>query len=169
VRDPEAVAGRARGDHGLGRAAGSVGVGALRVEPEPQRHADRVRARPEERHSAVDAAAHRDRDASRLWSGPEGLPECVRERVHRELLAADGRRFQQRQAVEWPLESLGLSTDDSLALDGQAHERPAAVARGIADGFDHAVQASDRPRRCWWARRLGRGPTLETALTPVVS
>ena len=41
----EPVTGRARGEHGIGRAAGPLRVGAVRVEPEPERHADRVRQR----------------------------------------------------------------------------------------------------------------------------
>ena len=42
MRQAETVARLARGQDGLGRAAGTLGVGAGRVEPEPQRDADRV-------------------------------------------------------------------------------------------------------------------------------
>ena len=63
VRKPEPVAGRARGDDGLGRAAGPLGVGAGRIEPEPERDPDRVLACAEKRDRAVHAAAHRNGDA----------------------------------------------------------------------------------------------------------
>ena len=45
---PRPVAGRARGEHGLRRAAGALGVRALRVEPEAQRRRRSRRARPAE-------------------------------------------------------------------------------------------------------------------------
>ena len=104
VRDPEPVAGPARGDHGLGRAAGALGVGPLRVEPEAQGDADRVLAGAQQRDRAVDAAAHRHGDAAGSRLGAKDLRERVCERVHRELVAADRRRLEQRQARERPLE-----------------------------------------------------------------
>ena len=102
VRQAELVAGRAGGEHRLGRAARALGVGPLRIEPEPQRDADRLRARAEERDRAVDAAAHRDRDALRVGLGAEHLPERVRERVDRELVAADRGCLEQGQTFERP-------------------------------------------------------------------
>src|SRR5439155_2932114 len=57
VREPEAVARFARGDHGLRRAARALGARPVRVEPEPQRDPDRVRAGTEQRDGAVDPAA----------------------------------------------------------------------------------------------------------------
>ena len=45
VREAERVAGLARGDHRLGRAAGPLRVRPVRVGPEPERDADRVAAR----------------------------------------------------------------------------------------------------------------------------
>ena len=45
VRQAEPVAGRAGREHGLGRAAGALGVRAARIEPEPESDADRLRAR----------------------------------------------------------------------------------------------------------------------------
>src|SRR5918911_1373802 len=43
VRQPERVAGLARRDDRLGRAAGALGVGTVWVEPESERDADRAR------------------------------------------------------------------------------------------------------------------------------
>src|SRR5262249_21164452 len=41
MRDPARVTGRARLDHGRRRAAGALGIGAARVDPEAQRDTDR--------------------------------------------------------------------------------------------------------------------------------
>ncbi len=100
VRDAEPVTRLARRNHALGRAAGALGVGAVRVEPEPQRHADGVRQRAQEGHRAVDAAAHCHGHASGRRLGPEDRPESVRERVHGQRLAADRSRLEERQADE---------------------------------------------------------------------
>ena len=45
MRKAAGVAGLARGDHGLRGAARALGIGSDRVDPEPQRDADRVRPR----------------------------------------------------------------------------------------------------------------------------
>ncbi len=145
MRDPQLVAGLARGEDGLRRAAGAVGVRAFRVDPEPQRDADRLRAGAEERDGAVDAAAHRYGDAVRIGRRPEDRAERVRERVHGELVAADGGRLQQRQTGERPIEPLGVGTDDAVAVDGEPHQPPLAAARGISDDFDHAVTVDEKP------------------------
>src|SRR5215208_7907201 len=118
---------------------------------------------------AIDAAAHRDRDASRLRGGPEDRPERVRERVDRELVAPDGRRLQQRQPFERPLEPFRLGADDPLALDGQAHERPAAVARGVANRFDHEARLAIARVAVDGHNVYGSARTLESAAAPVVS
>ena len=73
--------------------------------------------------------------------------ERVRERVDRELVAADGGRLEQRQAVERPLQPLGLGADDPVSLDGQPHERPAPVTRGISDDLDHRSRLAILERR----------------------
>jgi len=43
VWNPERVAGRTRREHRLRRTACAFGIGPVRIEPQPQRHADRVR------------------------------------------------------------------------------------------------------------------------------
>ena len=53
MRYAELVTGLARGDHRLRRAASPFGARCLRVDPEPERDADRGWARPEERNRAV--------------------------------------------------------------------------------------------------------------------
>ena len=94
------MAGRARGGDRLRRAARALGGRAVRVLPEPERDADRVRPGAQERDRAVDAAAHRDGDPSRRGLRDEDLAERGRERLDGERLAADRRRFEQRQTGE---------------------------------------------------------------------
>ena len=55
----KAMARSACGSDGIGRAAGALRVGCLGIDPEPERDADRVASRAQQRDRAVDAAAHR--------------------------------------------------------------------------------------------------------------
>src|SRR5207302_2448638 len=105
---------------------------------------DRVRARAQEGDSAVDAAAHCDGHASRIGCRAEHRPERVRERVHRELGAADSRRLEQRQALERPLEPLRLGARDPVTVEREPNERPAAVTRRIAYDLEHAARLARR-------------------------
>ncbi len=146
VRQPEPVAGLARGDHGVGRAARALRVGPLGIEPEAQRDADRVRHRAQQRDGAVDAAAHRDRRAAGTRLGAEHRPERGRERVDRERLAADGRSLEQRQSDEPAVEPFRVRRDDPVAVDGELHRGPVAVARGISEGLDHDVTVTKMRR-----------------------
>ena len=149
MRKPEAVAGLARGDHGFGRAARALRVGSLGIEPEAQRDADRVRHRAQQRDGAVDAAAHRDRRASGLRLGAEHRTERGRERIDRERLAADGGSLEQRQSDEPAVEPFRIRRDDPVAVDGELHRGPFAVARGISEGLDHERHGNEdgaRPR-----------------------
>jgi hypothetical protein len=94
------VTGFARRDDGLRRAARAFGGRCLRVDPEPKRDPDRIRAGAQQSHGAVDAAAHRDRDASRSRRSREDRADRVRQRVDDESLARHGSRFEQRQPYE---------------------------------------------------------------------
>ena len=125
----ERVAGLAGGDHRLRRAAGSLGVRPGRVEPEPQRDADRLRPGAKERDGAVDAAAHRNRDPLRVGSGVEHLSEGVRERVRRERVAGHRGRFEQRQPGERPGEPGRVGVDDLVAVHREPHEGEVAAPR----------------------------------------
>ena len=149
VRQPEPVAGLARGDDGVGRAAGALGARAGRVEPEAERDADRVRGRAQQGHGAVDAAAHRDRDPAGPVRGREHGRDRVRERVGGERLAGHGRGLEQREADERPLEAGRVGSDDPVALDGQPDRGVLGAARGVADQLErrHAVRLpAGRPR-----------------------
>jgi hypothetical protein len=123
------VAGSPSGENGLGRAAGTVDIRRLRIDPEPERDADRLLAGAQERNRAVDTAAHRDRDALGVRGGAEDRPECVRERVDRELVASDRRRLEQGQPLERPVEPLGVGADDPVTVDREPNQAPLAAAR----------------------------------------
>jgi hypothetical protein len=140
VRQPERMARLARGDDGLGRAAGALGVRSDRIEPEPERHADRLRPGAEEGDGAVDAAAHRDRHPPGRRRGAEDGPDRVRERVDGQRLAADRRRLEEREARERAFEPRRVRLDDPLAVDGEPDERELAVPRGVSEELDHAVR-----------------------------
>ena len=139
VRDAERMARSSRNEHRLGRAARALGVGAVGVEPEPQRHADRVRQRPREDDRAVDTAAHGDRHAARAGRCAKHRPDRVREGVDRECLAADGRGLEQRQPDERTVEVQKKYADVAKAeQEGEViyygHDGEAGIA-ALLDGF----------------------------------
>ena len=127
----------ARAPHGLGRAAGPLGAGRLRVEPEPERDADRMRPGLEECHGAVDAAAHRDCDPLGVRRRAESERDRVGERVGGERLAGDGRGLEQGQAAERLCQPVRVSVDDAIAVYPQSHEREIGAAGGISDELPH--------------------------------
>ena len=120
---PEPMAGLAGGDHRIGRAAGSLGARAGRVEPQAERDADRVRSGAQERDCAVDAAAHRDRDPAWTAGGREDRRNRVCERVGGESLAGDAGGLDQGQAVERPLEARSVGLDDPIPVDEKPDRR----------------------------------------------
>ena len=116
MREAEAVAGLARRDHRARRAAGALGVGAVRIEPEPQRDADRARPCLEQRDGAVDAAAHRDGDALRVAARAHRGADRVCERVDGQRLAADRGGLEQRQPAQVGCDAGRVGVDDRLAV-----------------------------------------------------
>ena len=118
-------------DHGVGRAARPLGIGACRVEPEPKRHADRVRTSTQEGHGAVDAAAHRDGDPTRPRRGMDHLRKRVRHGVGGQRLARDRRRLEQGQPGERPGHARCVRLHDALAVDDETGEREGVTARGV--------------------------------------
>ncbi len=133
---PEPMAGLAGGDHRIGRAAGSLGARAGRVEPQAERDADRVRSGAQERDCAVDAAAHRNRDPAWTAGGREDRCNRVGERVGGESLAGDAGGLDQGQAVERPLEAGSVGLDDPIPVDEKPDRRIVGVPRGIPDQLD---------------------------------
>ena len=109
------MAGRPRRDHRLGRAARALGVGPVRVEPEPERHADRVRPGAQERDGAIDAAAHRDGDAVRSGgarkTGPSAFASASTGSVSPPTAAASSSVSPTSGRVE----TVGVRVDDPVA------------------------------------------------------
>ena len=97
VRHPERVTRLACGDHGLGRAASSLGVWAVGVEPEPERDADRSRQRPQQRDRTVHPAAHRHSNAPRRMRRPENGSNRIRECVNGQSVPTNGGSVEQRK------------------------------------------------------------------------
>ena len=120
-------------------------VGPFGVEPEPERHADRLGAGPQERDRRVDAAAHRDRDAAGRRARAEDRPDRVRQRVDGERLAADRGRLEQRQSADVLVEPVGVGVDDPVAVQAKPDERPAPVARGVSGDLDHPPRMAHDP------------------------
>ena len=150
MREAALVAGSPGCEHRLRRTAGALDVRPFRVEPEPERDAHRLRAGAQQGHSAVDAAAHCDGHTVGIPARAEDRPERVRERVDHELVSADRRRFEQRQADERTVESVGVRADDAVAVDAEADEPPVGAARGISDDLDHAATVA--PQKTCGAR-----------------
>ena len=81
----------------IGRAASTLGIGPVRIEPEPESDPDRVRERLEQRNSTVDAATHSDSNATgRSWRS-ERRPDRVGQGVDSERLSTDGSSLEQGQ------------------------------------------------------------------------
>ena len=102
MRQAARVAEVPRPPHAPGRAAGPIGVGRERVDPEPERDAERVRRRLRQRDGRVHATGHRDRQpaaARHLRAAGDGVAEGGVERVHRHLDAAGARTGDAARAV----------------------------------------------------------------------
>ena len=169
VRNAERVAGLPRGNHSRGRAANPLGARTVRVGPEPERDADRVRASPQQRNRRVDPAAHRHRHADRRRSGSEDGPDRVRKGVHRQRLPADGGRLEQAQPPQVGVEPVRVGIDDPVALDAQPDERPAAVTRRVTCNLGHLTQDGTRLTLSSAAQaphRRSDSPTLGGGVAP---
>jgi hypothetical protein len=172
VRQAARVTRLPRGDHRRRRAARALGVGPCRIEPQPQRDADRGGAGAEQRDGAVDAAAHRDGDAPRHRVRPDFGRNRVRERVGGERLARHRRGLEQRQALERPRQPRCVGSDDPVTVHRQPHEGELGSARRVPDELDHRSRLAARPLSPPDPRRrptptagaqvlLGGGPTLQ--------
>jgi hypothetical protein len=118
VWETQPVACRPGREHSLGRAAGALGVGTLRVQPQSQSHPDRIPSGAQQRHRAVDTAAHRDRHAARHGCGLERRAERIRKGVHGQLVASDGGGLEKVEALQRAVEPFGVSLEDPISVDG---------------------------------------------------
>ena len=127
------MAGRARCRNGGGRAARALGVRSGGILPEAERHPDRPAPRAEQRHGAVDAAAHRDGDAARSGLCAEHLRERARECLDRERLTAHGSGLEQAQAGQGTVQVRRVRREDPVAVDGQSNGGPGVAAGRIPE------------------------------------
>ena len=115
----------------------------------------------QQRDRAVDAAAHRHGDAAGLGSARKTCAERVRERVHGELVTADGRRLEQRQALERPLEPFGLRARRSARP-----RRPGARAPSARRASNLRPTSTMRSRLAILERRNGGTEVPPSRLQP---
>jgi hypothetical protein len=143
----EAVCELARPAHGLRRAAAELAV-VLRVRPQLEGHADRVRAVPRDeqcRHRAVDASAHRDESSPLAQCEPGALSraraECPVQRVRRKLRGVRLGRHEPAELIRdircsnprGLQEGAPADERDHRAAGG--HSRPAAVGVKACVGY----------------------------------
>ena len=143
VREPERVTGLAGRDHGLGRAAGALGVGS-RPGRATSRSVTPIAFGPARRSATalstppLMATAMRSRVGLRAEDLRERVCECIR----RECLARHGRRLQQRHPGESVGEAGCVGVHDPVAVDREAHKGELFAARRIADDFEHAASVA---------------------------
>ena len=124
VRHAERVTGRASSEDRVGRAASTLSVGPVGIEPEAQSNADRVRQRLEQRHRAVDTAAHRN--------GNRAPPPEEPEKQARSRWQAHRQQASPRQPKQPPATSAQQANDRAQKHQPQQsahHQTQAAQAR----------------------------------------
>jgi hypothetical protein len=130
----------ARGKDGIGRAAGTLRVGPVRIEPEPQSDADRIRQRLEQRDCAVDTAAHRNGNAPGHPRGTKNGPDRVSERIDCERLPTNGSSLQQSQANKRTIEPESLRLDNAFAVNLKPNKREFVTTRRVTNELNHELR-----------------------------
>ena len=105
----------------------------------------------QQRDRAVDAAAHRDRDARGARSSSKHRTERRRQRLDDELLAVHGRSLEHRQPGEVFREPVRIRIDDAIPAHTKSHGGPVAVAGGVAEELGHAPRLENA---CAMRRRI---------------
>jgi len=136
----ERVTRGARSKDSIGRAAGTLGVGPVRIEPEPQSDADRIRQRLEQCDCAVDTAAHRNGNAPRQPRSAKNRPDRVGKRIDRKRLPTNRSSLQQSQSNERTIEPGSVSLNNALAIELKPHEREFVTTRRITNKLNHELR-----------------------------
>ena len=123
VRHAERVTGRASREDCVGRAASTLSVRPVGIEPEAQSNADRVRQRLEQRHRAVDTAAHRNSHAPSSPRRTKNGPDRVGERIDGKRLPTNRSSLQQRQPNKRTIEPRSISLNNPLTVKTKPHKR----------------------------------------------
>src|SRR3989442_7009370 len=117
VWDTERMTSSACSKDRIGRAASTLGIGPVRIEPEPQSDADRVRQRLEQRNGTVDASTHRNCNAPNRPRRPKDRPNRISERINGKRLPPNGSSLERRQPNERTLEPRSISLDNALPVE----------------------------------------------------
>jgi hypothetical protein len=145
VRDAERVTCSACGKDRIGRAAGTFCVGPVGIEPEPQSDADRVRQRLEQRDSAVDTPAHRNRNPSDRPRSPKDRPDRVSERIDGERLPTNRSSLEQGQPNKRTIKPRSIGTDNPLAVVREPHECEVCAPRRVTNELNHKLRLAAIP------------------------
>ena len=164
VRHPERMAGRTGSQHRIGRTACALGIGPIRIEPEPKRHTDRVGQRLEQRNRTVHAPTHRNRNPTFKPRSPKNRPDRIGQRISSKLLPTNGSSLEQCQPNKRPLEPRRISLNDPLTIKNKPHERKVSPTRRIPNQLNHENQASGNRRECRLCRRSPQRQSETAAL-----
>ncbi|HEY8726129.1 MAG TPA: hypothetical protein VIL91_05440 [Gaiellaceae bacterium] len=124
----------------IGRAAGSLGIGPVRIEPEPQSDTDRIRQRLEECDSRVDTATHRNRNPSDRPRSPKNGPDRVSKRIDSERLPTNRSSFEQGQPDKRTIKPGSISRDNALAIKLKPHKSEFGTTRRVTDELNHKLR-----------------------------
>lgn len=138
--DTERVTGRACSKDGIGRAAGTLRIGPIGIEPKPQSDADRIRQRLEQRHCTVDAATHRNRNPSDRPRSAKNGPDRVGERIDSKRLPTNGSSLEQSQPDKRTIEPRSIGLDNALTIKDEPHERKLGSTRRITKELEHKLR-----------------------------
>ena len=130
----------ARGDHCLRRAAGALGVGPGRVEPEPERDPDRVRPA---RRSATALSTPPLIATAILCGSGAARNTCASAFASASAASVSPGTAAASSSVspaERPLEPGRVRGDDPVAVDRQPYERELLASSGVSDHLEHAAQ-----------------------------
>ena len=154
VGEPEPVARLTCGDHRLRRAARPFGGGPGGIDPQPERHADRIEALvscADECDGAVDPAAHGNGDSARVLRSSDERRQGVMEGIARERIRADRRRLEGRQPADLATEladtgPFAVGGDDAAVLAAEPDPGEVPVAGRVADALVHRPTVPKRKR-----------------------
>jgi hypothetical protein len=151
VRDAERVACSAGSKHRIGRAAGTFRVRPVGIEPEPQGDTDRIGQRLEQRDSAVDTAAHRNRNPTDRPRSPKDRPDRVSERVDSKRLPTNGSSLEQSQPNKRTIKPRSISLNNALAVERKPHKSEFGTTSRITNELNHKLRLAAIPASAGFA------------------
>jgi hypothetical protein len=132
-------------ENSIGRATGALRVGPVRIKPEPQRDADRVRQGLEQRNGTVDTTTHRDGNPSDRPRSPKHRPDRVGKRINSECRPTHRSSLEQSQPNKRTLEPRSISLDDPFAVELEPNKSEFGTTRRITDELNHKLRLAAIP------------------------